>query len=242
MTMWLLLACGVCRMTKMWRRQSCLQRRDSSRRSLHGHDESLTRGKSVEKNLDAAGTTARATVILTFVAVILSACIQPKPLEILAQIPQFELTAQTGQPFDSQSLDGHIWVADFIYTACDGPCPMMSSQMHQLQTLTAELADVKQVSFTVDPAHDTPQVLAEYAKHFKPNPARWSFLTGEQARLNDLALKGFKLNGVDGSMSHSTRFALIDQKRRVRAYYISGEDGMLPRMLHDIRQLERYPS
>jgi protein SCO1/2 len=173
---------------------------------------------------------------------LLSACVRPKPLAILAQIPQFDLTAETGRPFDSKSLDGHIWVADFIYTTCDGPCPMMSSQMHQLQTLTAEMPDVKLVSFTVDPAHDTPPVLAEYAKHFKPSPDRWSFLTGEQARLNDLALKGFKLNGVDGSMSHSTRFALVDQKRRVRAYYISGEDGMLPRLLHDIRQLERYPS
>jgi protein SCO1/2 len=173
---------------------------------------------------------------------LLSSCIQPKPLDVISQLPEFQLTAETGQPFDSKSLDGHIWVADFIYTTCDGPCPMMSSQMHQLQTLTAEMADVKLVSFTVDPAHDTPPVLAEYAKHFKPNPDRWSFLTGEQALLNELALHGFKLNSVDGSMTHSTRFALVDQKRRVRAYYITGEDGILPRLLHDIRQLERYPS
>jgi len=160
----------------------------------------------------------------------------------MGQIPEFQLTAQTGQPFDSKSLDGHIWVADFIYTTCDGPCPMMSSQMHQLQTLTAEMPAVKLVSFTVDPARDTPPVLAEYSKHFKPDPARWWFLTGEQACLNDLALHGFHLNGVDGSMSHSTRFALVDQKRRIRGYYITSEDGILRRLLHDIRQLERYPS
>ena len=226
-------------MTKMWRRHSCLPRRDSSRRFSHDSDRSPARGKSLDTSVETADTSVRATLILTL---FLASCVQPKPLAILAQIPQFQLTAQTGQPFDSTSLDGHIWVADFIYTTCDGPCPMMSSQMHQLQTVTAELPDVKLVSFTVDPAHDTPPVLTEYAKHFKPNPDRWSFLTGEQSRLNDLALRGFKLNGVDGSMSHSTRFALIDQKRRVRAYYISGEDGMLPRMLHDIRQLERYPS
>jgi protein SCO1/2 len=201
-----------------------------------------SRAKSVDTSVDATGTSARATLILTLFAVLLNSCIQPKPLAVLGQIPEFQLTDQTGRPFDSKSLDGHIWVADFIYTTCDGPCPMMSSQMHQLQTLTAEMPDVKLVSFTVDPAHDTPPVLAEYAKHFKPNPDRWSFLTGEQARLNDLALNGFKLNGVDGSMTHSTRFALVDQKRRIRAYYITGEDGVLPRLLHDIRQLERYPS
>ncbi|MBZ5623035.1 MAG: SCO family protein [Acidobacteriia bacterium] len=189
-----------------------------------------------------SGTDHRFLWSVFFLFAVLSACIQPKPLAVMGQIPEFQLTAQTGQPFDSQSLTGHIWVADFIYTTCDGPCPMMSSQMHQLQTLTAEMSDVKLVSFTVDPAHDTPPVMAEYAKHFKPNPDRWSFLTGEQARLNDLALHGFKLNGVDGSMTHSTRFALVDQKRRIRGYYITSEDGFLQRLLHDIRQLERYPS
>jgi protein SCO1/2 len=177
-----------------------------------------------------------------FLFLLLSACIRPKPLAIMAQVPEFQLTSQTGQPFDSKSLDGHIWVADFIYTTCDGPCPMMSSHMHQLQTLTSEMPGVKLVSFTVDPARDTPPVLAEYAKHFKPDPDRWSFLTGEQARLNDLALNGFKLNGVDGSMTHSTRFALVDQRRRIRGYYITSEDGVLQRLLHDIRQLDRYPS
>jgi protein SCO1/2 len=160
----------------------------------------------------------------------------------MGEIPDFQLTSETGQPFDSKSLTGHIWVADFIYTTCDGPCPMMSHQMHQLQTLTAEMPEVKLVSFTVDPAHDTPQVLAAYARHFQTNPARWCFLTGEQASLNDVALKGFKLNSVDGSMSHSTRFALVDQKRRIRAYYITSEDGVLKQILHDIRQLERYPA
>jgi protein SCO1/2 len=225
---------------KMWRGHSCLQLRDSSRSFSHGSDRSVARRKSVEKSLDAADTSVRATALVFLL--FLSACVQPKPLAIMGQIPQFELTSQTGQPFDSKSLDGHIWVADFVYTTCEGPCPMMSSQMHNLQTLTAELPDVKLVSFTVDPAHDTPPVLAKYATHFKPDPNRWWFLTGETARLNDVALNGFKLNSVDGSMSHSTRFALVDQKRRVRAYYISGEDGMLPRLLHDIRQLERYPS
>src|SRR6266700_4114982 len=122
----------------------------------------------------------RFLVLLPLIA--LAACIQPKPLDILGEIPQFELTAQTGQDFDSHSLDGHIWVADFIYTTCEGPCPMMSQQMHRVQASTAEFPDVKLVSFTVDPAHDTPPVLAEYSKHFVPDYNRWFFLTGEQSR------------------------------------------------------------
>ena len=144
--------------------------------------------------------------------------------------------------FASRALDGHVWVADFVYTTCTGPCPMMSSQMHQVQSSTAESPDVRLVSFTVDPEHDTPAVLAEYAKHFKYEPARWHFLTGDRARLNDLGLNGFHLNGVDGSMTHSTRFVLVDRARRIRGYYITSEDAFLPKLIHDIRQLESETS
>ncbi|HEY1339119.1 MAG TPA: SCO family protein [Bryobacteraceae bacterium] len=180
--------------------------------------------------------------LLVASALLLAACIQPKPLPILSTVPPFQLTDQTGKTFDSRALDGHIWVADFIYTTCDGPCPMMSSHMHQVQTRTEEFPDVKLVSFTVDPAHDTPEVLEKYSKHFKAEPARWSFLTGDAARLTEVGLNGFKLNSVDGSLTHSTRFALVDRQRRVRGYYISAEDTFLRNLLHDIRQLEREKS
>ena len=157
----------------------------------------------------------------------------------MGMAPTFNLIAETGRPFDSRSLTGRIWVADFVYTNCTGPCPMMSSQMRQIQDRTAEMPDVTLVSFTVDPARDTPPVLAAYAKHFRANPERWFFLTGEPARLNDVALTGFKLNGVDGNLSHSSRFALVDRGGRVRGYYISSDDDFAARLLHDIRQLER---
>jgi protein SCO1 len=169
----------------------------------------------------------------------LAACVQPKPLSVLGQIAPFQLTDQTGQSFDSQSLAGHVWVADFIYTTCPGPCPMMSSHMHQVQSRTEETPDVKLVSFTVDPAHDTPPVLAAYSKHFLADPARWSFLTGDAARLNDIGLGSFHLNAVDGSATHSTRFALVDRQMRIRAYYSTAEDEFMQQLLHDIRQLER---
>lgn len=173
-------------------------------------------------------------------ALMLAACIQPKPLDDLGPAPSFVLTAQNGQPFDSKSLVGHVWVADFVYTTCTGPCPMMSSQMRQIQNSTAaEMSDVKLVSFTVDPAHDTPEVLAAYARHFKQDPDRWYFLTGDQARLNDVGL-GFKLNSVDGSMTHSTRFALVDRNGHIRGFYLTGEDAFMPRLMHDLRLLEKH--
>ncbi len=173
---------------------------------------------------------------------LLAACAPVKTLPVLGQIPQFDLTAQTGQPFDSQSLDGHIWVANFIYTTCPGPCPLMSHQMHGIQVSTQATPALKLVSFTVDPARDTPAVLAEYAKHFAADPARWSFLTGDIARLNDLGMNAFKLNPVDGALDHSIRFVLVDAQRRVRGYYLSSDDEFPKPLLKDIRQLQSNPS
>jgi len=170
----------------------------------------------------------------------IAACVKPTPLPVLSEVPQFTLVSDTGQAFDSHALDGHIWVADFVYTTCDGPCPMMSAHMRRIQDQTAaEYSDVRFVSFTVDPAHDTPPVLAEYAKRYRRDPKRWFFLTGETAALNQVCLNGFKLNSVDGSMTHSTRFALVDRQRRIRGYYITSEDDFMPKLMHDIRQLER---
>ena len=172
---------------------------------------------------------------------LLSAC-SPAPLPILGQIPPFQLTAQDGQPFDSATLAGKVWVADFFFTTCPGPCPLMNARMRQIQTQTADLADVRLVSFTVDPAHDTPLVLAAYSKHFLAQPGRWFFLTGEPSRLDDLGLNAFHLNRVDGSLDHSTRFALIDRRGRIRGYYGLSDDHFPKRLLADLRGLEREPS
>lgn len=173
----------------------------------------------------------------------LTACSKPAPLDVLGELPPFTLVADSGQPFDSRALDGHIWVADFIFTNCDGPCPMMSNVMRRVQDQTAvEFPELRFVSFTVDPKRDTPAVLAEYAQRYKRDPNRWFFLTGEQDALHEVSLKGFKLQSIDGSMTHSTRFALVDKQRRIRGYYLTAEDGFQPKLIHDIRQLARETS
>jgi protein SCO1/2 len=176
------------------------------------------------------------------VGLLLASCAVRSSLPVLGDVPDFELTAQTGQSITRQMLDGHVWVADFVYTTCPGPCPMMSSRMSQVQKATADLPDVKLVSFTVDPAHDTPPVLAEYAKHFLAEPDRWYFLTGPQSTLNRLGLQGFKLNPVDGNLDHSTRFVLVDRKARIRGYYQFTDDDFPKRLLADVRQVERERS
>ena len=176
---------------------------------------------------------------LLFIVSMLSmaACSREKPLAVLGQIPQFQLTSQEGNPFSRAELDGHVWVADFIFTNCEGPCPRMSSHMHSIQERTG--LGVKLVSFTVDPERDTPGVLLDYAKKFTANPTRWTFLTGSKETLNLLDRDAFKLGSLGAEMDHSTRFVLIDKKGRVRGYYGIADGDPVERIVADAARLEQ---
>jgi protein SCO1/2 len=145
--------------------------------------------------------------------------------------------AQDGQPFHSQVLAGKIWVADFIYTTCPGPCPRMTSQMREVQDAVSKIPDVRLVSFTVDPAEDTPPVLAAYAKTHGASESMWYFLTGPVATLQMLDRDAFKLGNIDASMQHSTRFVLVDRQGRIRRYYDTSESTSIPKLISDIYAL-----
>ena len=162
-----------------------------------------------------------------------------EPLEVFNTVPDFELTAHSGQPFASvRELKGKVWVANFIFTHCTGPCPRMGTQMRQVQKALAEdLPDVRFVSFTVDPKRDTPEVLAAYAKRFGAIEGRWFFLTGPPEKLNALSLDAFMLSKLNDQMDHSTRFALVDQSGRVRKYYDSHEPDSMSHLIADVRGL-----
>jgi len=179
----------------------------------------------------------RASLIL--VCLVISGCVRRAALPVFGHVPDFQLTSQSGEPFDRKSLDGKIWVADFIFTHCSGPCPRMSAQMRRVQTAVSELPDVRLVSFSVDPERDTPPVLAEYARRYQAQPGRWFFLTGDRHAIDSLDRRAFMLGNVDGTMQHSTRFVLIDRHGSIRGYYGTSEDDPTVRLIVDIRRLAR---
>lgn len=134
--------------------------------------------------------------------------------------PEFSLTDQNGSTVTDQTLRGIVWIADFIFTNCAGPCPKMTAMMAEFQQ-RIDRADVKFVSFTVDPHRDTPEVLREYAARFGADHARWSFLTGPMPQIQ-VVLDGMKMaamQGQDDQITHSTYFILIDRAGQVRGVY-----------------------
>jgi protein SCO1/2 len=178
---------------------------------------------------------------VSLVALGLVGCAVHADLPSLGSISEFTLTDQAGANFNSDALSGHVWVANFMFTNCPGPCPRMSSQMHEVQTALAG-QNVKLVSMTVDPDRDTPQVLAKYAAFYSATPGVWYFLTGPRETLNHLGQDVFKLNSVDGSLDHSTRFVLVDRKSQIRGYYLTSEPDAIKHVIADARALLRQPS
>lgn len=165
-------------------------------------------------------------------------------LPVYGKVPEFSFIERLGKPFGSKDLQGKVWIADFIFTRCGGPCPLMSSRMAQLQKALKSVQNVRFVSFSVDPEHDSPQVLAEYAKRYDADENRWFFLTGDRILLQKLARETFKLTiekntqkapGDDSNdILHSTHFILVDSQGRIRSYYNLSEEN--PRLVNEMIQ------
>ncbi len=183
------------------------------------------------------GSKGRAVLLLAALAAF-SSC-KHRELPDRGPVPDFSLTSQTGAAFEGSSLDENVWVAEFFFTHCTGPCPRMNARFRMIQNQFADAPAFRLVSFTVDPARDNVAELAVYAHRFQAQPGRWNFLTGPMDRLNHLSRDVFNLGNVDGQLDHSTRFILVGRHRRIRGYYRSNDAEEMKRLLEDIRWLLR---
>ena len=171
----------------------------------------------------------------------------PKPLPKLYPVPQFTLTERSGQPFDSASLRGKVWVADFFFTNCIGTCLILSNNMGKVHQAFRDEPGVRYGSISTDSNNDTPAVLRDYASRMKADD-RWAFLTGEHDSIFELSIEGFKLALVEqpddvsiaDKFIHSTKLVLVDKTGTIRAYYNGvGEtaDAEHQRLVADIKRL-----
>lgn len=182
-------------------------------------------------------------------------------LEDYGAAPDFDLTDQRGRAVSTETLRGKASVANFIYTSCPDTCPLLSLRMQNLQDRLRREAllgtRVQLLSFTVDPARDTPAELAEYAARYQADPDSWRFLSGSEVAVKRTVVEGFQLGitpvplgratfGATDSgaaptrydVMHSNRFVLTDPQVRIRAYY-DGTDLDIDQLVRDIRQVLR---
>ncbi len=171
---------------------------------------------------------------------------EPPPLAF-GPAPDFELINRDGRAVRSSDLAGKPWIAGFIFTRCPASCPIMTTRMARLNE-DLEGVDFRLVSISVDPEHDTPEVLRRYAESFKA-PDRWLFLTGRRDEIHRLSKEGFKL-GIDDNppppapgepptepILHSTRIVLVDGAGQIRGYYNAFSEEDLEKLKRDLRAI-----
>jgi protein SCO1 len=170
--------------------------------------------------------------LLLLLALLTSLIVLPsrsKPLPMLGAMPDFALTDQNNQNVTLASLRGDVWIADVIFTRCAGQCPIMSAHMQGIQDALPAGLPVKLVSFTTDPANDTPEVLKKYAARYGAREGQWIFLTGAKTALRHATVEGLKLgvldkppgerDNADDLCIHSQKLVVIDQNGQIRGYF-----------------------
>jgi cytochrome oxidase Cu insertion factor (SCO1/SenC/PrrC family) len=168
--------------------------------------------------------------------------VKPGLLPVGSVVPDFTLTERSGMPLGKSDLLGKVWVANFVFTRCSGPCPTLSARMQRLQLHFKNEPHVRLVTFSLDPTVDTPAVLSDYAKRFHADPQQWLFLTSEkESTMHDLVKSGFFQTVIPASdgkeMIHSEYLVLIDAKGHIRSPYLGTNFDNQRQLVADIRKL-----
>lgn len=173
-------------------------------------------------------------------------------LVTIGKVMPYSFTDQNGKTITNKDYEGKVYVAEFFFTTCPSICPIMNENMVKIQDEFMGNPNVGIASFSIDPEHDTPQVLKEYAENKGMTKPQWHLLTGEKEKIFELANKGFNIyvgqtDEVDGGFEHSGLFALIDQNGNIRSrkdengnpiiYYNGLEEKEIRMLKEDINKL-----
>lgn len=142
-------------------------------------------------------------------------------------VPDFSFTNQNGRIITNKDYLGKVYVIEFFFTTCPTICPRMNANLIQIQNSFSEFNNFGVASFTINPEHDTPEVLKVYADSYGVTNPNWNLMTGNRETIYKLANEGFNLytakdESVAGGFEHSGNFALIDKNGFIRSRVING--------------------
>ena len=159
-------------------------------------------------------------------------------------IQPFSFTNQFNEKISEQTTNSKIYVADFFFATCQSICPQMSSQLIHVQNAFKADSNFLILSHTVNPMHDTVEVLNGYAQSYGALKNKWHFLTGNKKEIYDIARYSYLINALqdDGSPEgflHSELFILIDTHKRIRGFYDGTDSVAVAKLISDIKLLKQ---
>jgi protein SCO1/2 len=166
--------------------------------------------------------------------------------------PKFDLINQDGKKISNKDYDGKVYVVEFFFSTCPTICPIMNKNMKTIQDEFFGNPNFGIASITINPEHDTAEVLKKHADDLGIKSSNWHFLTGDKGYIYDIANKGFNLyagenKAANGGFEHSGLFALIDKEGNIRCrkdehgnpilYYDGLEAKGIKAIIKDIKKL-----
>lgn len=138
------------------------------------------------------------------------------------KVPDFSFTNQDGTTITNKDYEGKVYVIEFFFTTCPTICPRMNNNLVQVQNTFKDFKNFGVASFTINPEHDTSDVLKAYAESYGITNPNWNLLTGDKEAIYKLANEGFYIyaaenKSVEGGFEHSGNFALIDKNGFIRS-------------------------
>ncbi len=158
---------------------------------------------------------------------------------IYATVPGFQVHDQNGQLLTNQKLAGQVYLTDFFFATCPGICPKMNGELLKIYQQHAQTPGLKFVSFTIDPDHDSLDVLRDYAQRLGvPLNGSWRFVRTSKDSVFTLARGLFTAAMPDktapGGFAHNGTFALVDDQGHVRGLYDSLNPVEVKRLQDDL--------
>lgn len=157
-------------------------------------------------------------------------------------IPDFAFVDQDSSVITPETFHNKIYVADFFFTSCPSICPIMKSQMLRVYEKYDDNDQVKFLSHSIDPTHDTVAVLKDYAGRLGVSSDQWHFVTGDKEAIYGIAQNSYMVSAMEdesqpGGVVHSGAFVLIDSQHRVRGYYDGTKKEDVDQLMEDIKTL-----
>ncbi len=154
------------------------------------------------------------------------------------KVPPFEFTNQDGKLISNKDFENKVFVIEFFFTTCPTICPKMNANMVKIQNEFYGNPEFGIASFTIDPDHDSPEVLKAYAAEKGATLKNWHFMTGDKDKIYTLSNDGFRLyvgenENVEGGFEHSGLFALIDKEGYIRSRIVKNGDNENPIKYYD---------
>lgn len=153
----------------------------------------------------------------------------------------FTFHNQDNQVVTKAIFDDKVVITDFFFTTCPSICPIMKRQMVRIYEAYPDQPDLLLFSHTIDPDHDTVEILKNYSEGLGISSDKWQLVTGPQEEIFEIAKNNYMLGALKdenspGGYIHSGSFVLIDKNKKIRGYYDGTDAKEVDRLIVDMKE------